>query len=165
MKNGLRTVSRVALALSCLSMIMPHAALAAGADKSDIVDVALRDSGTLVGQVFTAEGAPLGGAKVIIAQNGKPLVRTLTDENGLYAVRGLQGGMYQVAVGKTVGSYRVWTMGTAPPSATQGALLVEGQGTVRGQLGSFLTQPWVLAGLIATAIAVPIAVSNNSSGS
>lgn len=165
MKKRLRTLSRAAFVLSCLGMLVPQAAFAAGPEKTEIIDVALRDGGVLVGQIFSAEGAPTSGAEVKIVQNGKELVRTTTDENGLYAVRGLQGGMYHVVVGETVGAYRVWTTGTAPPSAIQGALLVEGQGTVRGQLGSFLTQPWVLAAIIATAIAVPIAVSNNSSSS
>lgn len=164
MKNGLKNIRRAAIVLSCLGMLVPQAALAANAD-GQMVDVALRDGGVLVGQLFNSEGAPQGGAKVTIAQRGQPIVNTITDENGLYAVQGLRGGVYQVVAGKTVGAYRVWTPGTAPPSASNGALLVAGQGTVRGQLGSFLTQPWVLAGIIATAIAVPIAVSNNGSSS
>ena len=57
---------------------------------------------------------------------------------------------------------------TAPPAAQSAALLVSGSDVVRGQNGGlvyWLTNPWVLAGLIAAAIAIPIALNNHGSSS
>jgi hypothetical protein len=65
--------------------------------------------------------------------------------------------------------YRVWTVNTAPPVAQPGAMVVAGQDLVRGQASSpvlrFFTNPWVLAGLVGAAIAIPIALSNDDDDS
>ena len=173
-------IKSLAVSLACFGMVIPQTVIAAPPSRtlalarpasargqdSVILDVALRDGGVLVGQIVTAEGTALAKTPVSLQQNGKELVRTATDANGMYAVKGLRGGVYHVVSGKTAETYRLWAPGTAPPSAKDAALLVEGNGVVRGQgrALSMLSNPWVLTAIIATAIAVPIAV-NNSGGS
>ena len=168
-------ISDLALGIACLGMVVPQAALAAApngpaspAGQSDtptqssiIRDIALRPGGVLVGQIVTAEGTAQAKAPVSLQQNGKELVRTATDANGFYAIKGLRGGVYHVVSRQTVETYRLWSPGTAPPAAKDAALLVEGNGVFRGQLGGILANPWVLTAVIATAIALPIAISNN----
>ena len=183
MKNIRRSFRTAIAALACFALVMPVEVLAAqaGGDRpipqqaaaSDIAvvaiaDVALQEGGVLIAQVYTAEGTPHAGTTVTIQKQGRQLVQATTDANGMLAVSGLQGGVYQLAVGQTVGSYRLWAPGTAPPIAKPGALLVEGQGVVRGQFGGgggFMNNPWVWTAIIATAITVPIAVANSSNGS
>ena len=166
-------ISYLAIAVACLGMLIPQAALAAvpngpagpaGAHAKDSVirDIALRPGGVLVGQIVTAEGTAQAKTPVSLQQNGKELVRTTTDANGLYAIKGLRGGVYHMVSRQTVETYRLWSPDTAPPAAKDAALMVEGNGVVRGQLGGILANPWVLTAVIAMAIAVPIAVSNNA---
>ncbi len=177
MKNIRRSFRTAIAALACFALVMPVEVLAAQAgdnrpipqqaSASAIADVALQAGGVLVAQVYTAEGTPHAGMTVTIQKQGRELVQATTDANGIVAVSGLQGGVYQLAVGQTVGSYRLWAPGTAPPVAKPGALLVEGQGVVRGQYGGggVFNSPWAWTAIIATAIVVPIAVANRSSGS
>ena len=169
----------VIVSLACLGVLLPQATFAAAPGElqqlpgqiaaseagSVIRDIALREGGVLVGQIVTAEGTAAAKVPVSLQQNGTELVRTVTDANGLYAVKGLRGGVYQVVSGKTIDTYRLWTPGTAPPSARDAAMLVEGNAVVRGKLGDLLGNPWVLTTIIAAAIAIPIAVSNSGSGS
>ncbi len=163
--------------MACLGMLLRQAAVVAAPSGSQpllgqtatnegdsvIRDIALRAGGVLVGQIVTAEGTGAAKVSVSLQQNGTELVRTATDANGLYAIKGLRGGVYHVVSGKTVDTYRLWAPGTAPPAAIDAAMLVEGNAVVRGELGSLIRNPWVLAALIATAIVVPIAVSNSGS--
>ena len=68
---------------------------------------------------------------------------------------------------------RVWAAGTAPPNSIAQLKLTTAPASpqvVRGQhcgpgFWGVLTNPWVSAGLITAAIAIPIAVSNDDSGS
>ena len=66
--------------------------------------------------------------------------------------------MYHVAAGQNQGSFlRVWKSGTAPPSAQNNAIVY----TQGGGIKSFLANPIVIAGVVATAIAVPVALANS----
>ncbi len=121
----------------------------------------------LIGQVVDPQGAPVAETPVSLHQNGKEVAKGVTTAGGLFAFSGLKQGVYQVASGNTVNAYRVWTVQTAPPAAQQAAMVVVGDGLVRGQrpLGSLLTGPLVIGGAIAAAIAIPIAVANSHHGS
>jgi hypothetical protein len=132
-------------------------------------DVALRKGGVLVGRVTTSEGVPQAGAPVSLRHHGRELAKTVTDANGVFALAGLRGGTYEVIAADTAVSLRLWVPGTAPPVATQGALLTTGDPVVRGQ-GPFygvnmLNNPWVLATLIAAAIAIPLATQDDDAAS
>jgi len=128
------------------------------------VDVALRPGGFLPGQAVDVQGAPLANKRVSIHEQGRQIATTSTDAAGYFLVRDLRGGTYEIAVGDVRGVFRLWASGTAPPSAEGGALLVAGKGPVRGQsgpIGFWLSKPWVVAGAVAAAVAVPAAMHNH----
>ncbi len=126
----------------------------------------MRQGGALIGQVVTPENSPVGGADVLLYGNGKQLSRSKTDRSGYFAFTGVRSGVYELKTAKCSAAYRVWNQGTAPPASQPSVLLVAGAGPVRGQggVGAFLTHPLVLAAIVATAIAVPIAVHNSQRG-
>ena len=133
----------------------------------DMTDVALTSGGVFSGQVVDVQGRPQAGSTVAVSQTQQVVATATTDANGQFSIRGLQGGMYQVVAGQGMKSYRLWAPDTAPPGARQSALLVAGGEVVRGQGGLryWLTNPWVLSIALATAIAVPIALSNREKAS
>ena len=101
---------------------------------------------------------------VALRSGDQELGAAKTDQAGRFAFSGLRGGVYQLATAESQGVVRVWAPRTAPPYAQQGVMLVSGESVVRGQafrnIGSFASHPWVMAGIIATAVAVPIAIHN-----
>jgi hypothetical protein len=133
-------------------------------------DVALQPGGLLIGQVLDATLQPMHGATVALYANGKTTATMTTDANGVFAVTGLRGGMHQVGVGNSVENCRLWAAGTAPPHAVSQLRFVPGQSDlVRGQWGpppsynavmGWVTNPWVIGGVVATAIAVPVILHN-----
>ena len=106
-------------------------------------------------------------------KNGKEIARLETDQRGRFAVNGLKGGVYQVATVGQQGVYRMWAPRTAPPVAKKGLILVSGdvvrgQGYGPGPSGPFSTvtgwisqHPLMTAGIIATAIAIPLAIDDD----
>jgi hypothetical protein len=141
-----------------------------------VSDVALAEGGVLSGQVVDAQGVSLAQAPVAVFADGREVVRLASNADGMFAVSGLKGGVYEVATPGHHGVYRLWTARTAPPAAGQGIMLVSGSDVVRGQYGygppppaepgpfgkavGWMSQhPFITAGIVATAVAVPIAVS------
>ncbi|MHB1035269.1 MAG: carboxypeptidase-like regulatory domain-containing protein [Pirellulales bacterium] len=162
----MRTFRTMLVSWAVLGLLLPEAAMAVEKpSKSAVVDVALRDGGVLVGQVVDPQGAAVAGAPVSLRYQDKNVVTATTSPEGYFAVKGLRGGVYQVAAADGQGVYRLWTQGTAPPSAQPGAMLVSGGKVVRGQNGgairTFFTNPFVIAGIVATAVAVPVALHNS----
>ena len=136
---------------------------AAPAGRIAIADVALRPGGVLNGQVVDASGRPRAGAPVWLVQADRPVATALTDANGYFAFQNLPGGAYVLVAGQNQVVCRLWSPGTAPPSAQSATLIVCGEAPVRGQqgpLGCWMTNPWVLGGIAATAITVPIVLFN-----
>ncbi len=78
----------------------------------------------------------------------------------------LSGGVCEFQTETNRDVYRLWAPRTAPPAAQQRVLLVSDSKVVLGQncggnaLG-WLANPWVLGGLVAAAIAIPLAVANS----
>ena len=171
--RGAARLRWVAASVAVVGLCLPEPLLAAappGNQLPIIADVQMRQGGLLLGQVVTPENAPLAGTEVVLLSGGKKLSTGKTDAKGYFAFSGLRRGVYQLTAAQGSGAYRVWTPGTAPPSAQRGALIVAGTDTVRGQNGARLfrnvmANPLVLAGVVATAIAVPIAVSNRTPAS
>jgi len=163
------------VAVAAVGIGLPSATWAAeSAAKPAVVDVALRDGGVLVGQVVNPQGAAMEGAPVTLRYQNENVVTTKTGKEGYFAVKGVRGGTHEIVTTSGHGIYRLWAAGTAPPAAQPGALVVAGQDVTLGQqcppdgnagtasgLKRFLTNPLVIGGVVATAIAVPIAVSNN----
>jgi len=167
----LRCTQRLALALACIAMVLPLRTLAATPagpqDRPAIVDVALGEGGRLIGQVVDGAGVPQADTPVAVLHQERVVAETKTDPTGYFAVQGLRGGTYQLAASRAGGVFRLWADQTAPPSAQAGALLIAEETVVRGNgaFVDFLTNPWFVAGVIAAAIAVPIALHNNDSSS
>ncbi|MEX0612738.1 MAG: hypothetical protein WD738_12600 [Pirellulales bacterium] len=141
---------------------------------SAIHDVALGPGGLLVGQIVDESMQPMREAAVAIQVDGQTTAATTTDANGVFAVSGLRGGLHQIATGDAIENCRLWAPGTAPPRAESSLRFIPGRGDiVRGQWGpppsydsmmahakAWATNPWVIGGVVATAIAVPVLLHN-----
>jgi hypothetical protein len=162
-------IKGLAVCLAVLGFCVPQSVWAAArTDQSPaVLDVKLQASpngNLLLGQVQNPQGAGKADVPVALYQGGKILRETRTDRNGLFGFTDLRGGVYQVATAGGAATYRVWTAETAPPSAQPGALLIADEDLVRGQsrLGRvkfWLSHPLVIAGIVATAVAVPVALA------
>jgi len=158
-----------------LGIVVPQSAFAEAAKNNTqhaavptVIDVALQQGGTFQGQVLDSQGLPLANTKVSLVQNEVEVASTVTDADGRFSASGLRGGIFVVIAGQGAGVYRLWAANTAPPTAQASALVVSNGEIVRGEDGSivyWLTNPWVLAAIVATAIALPIALSNHGSSS
>lgn len=129
-----------------------------------IGDISLAEGQTLWGEVIQSDGTPIEGASVRIAQSGRATATVTTSQNGLFAVPGVRPGVYEIATGTTSGVFRVWSAGTAPPVASTSVRLVADAGVVRAQreFGSLIkNNKLVFGGIIAAAIAIPVAVHNS----
>ncbi len=185
--NQLQSMAAAAACLGML--FSPIALAAPAGEGGAVTDVALGDGGVLVGQVLNAQGAAVAGAPVLIRSAGHDVLQVTADSNGHFSASGLKGGVFEVAAGEHRGVYRLWAPRTAPPAANRGIMAVSGDavraqyapppapgpagpgyaGTVPyapgqpGPIGKSLrwvkTHPWITAGVVATAIAVPLAVS------
>ena len=161
--------------LACCGMLLPMPAIQAaatdqttvsqpGMPAKQVIDVELRGGGLLLGQVVGPAGKPLVGTRVSLRRLDREVATTVTDPSGYFFARGLRGGTYEIIAGPTRQLYRLWAPGTAPPTAGPGALIVVGGHQVRGQTGPtgyWLSNPWVIAGIVAAAVAVPVAIHNN----
>jgi len=167
----MRVLKAGAIALACLGMLIPASALepaAAAVDSKQapgVADVRLHDGGTLRGQLVNAQGRPLAQSPLSIRQADREIATAVSDQSGHFQVTGLRGGMYQIVAGEATGAYRLWAPRTAPPSAQPAALVVVGGQQALGQghgqrLLKCLHNPWVVAGIVAAAIAIPIAIHN-----
>ena len=162
-------IQQVAVCLAVVGCSIPQIALATTPQANPgavMTDVQLRDDGVLLGQVVTPENTPVAGVDVLLRSGREQLGASKTDHNGCFAFSGLRTGVYQVATAEGQATYRVWTIGTAPPGVPSGALIVFGGDTVRGQhhmrcMRNLLCNPWVVAGIIAAAVAIPVAIHNS----
>ena len=129
-----------------------------------VIDVALGQGGVFLGQVVDTNGAAKAHVPVSLRLGNRELAKAKADARGCFAFSGLRGGVYQVIADKGVASYRVWAGRTAPPTAQKVALVVSGQGLVRGQFRNglvfrnMLVNPVVAAGVLTSAVAVPVGI-------
>jgi hypothetical protein len=129
--------------------------------KPTMTDVALSDGGTLQGQVVDIQNVGQTGVPIVLRSQNRDVAQTISAANGQFEVRNLHGGVYNVATAQGENTFRLWAPRTAPPAAKNRAIVyvqnaVSGGG---GGLKAVLGHPLVLPAIIATAIAVPIAVS------
>ena len=165
----------MAVCLAVAGICLPQPLLAAvQTDQSPAAtDVALHQGphgNVLTGRVLDQQGTPQTNARVFLLARGQKLTETTTDPSGSFGFANLRGGVYQVVSAGGVGVYRVWTPGTAPPSAQPAALIVAGDDLVRGQwrpirhgcanMKFWLSHPCVIAGLAATGVLVPVLLIN-----
>ena len=169
-------VRRLLVSLAVVGLCLPNAVLAAGVKTNaapPAIDVALSGGGLLMGQVVDPQGAASAKVPVSLRMQDREIATSLTDNRGYFVVANLRGGVYQIVAPGGHGMYRLWAPGTAPPGAQQGALVMARQDLVRGQcytgggvpcggaLGFWLCNPWVVAGVAATAITVPVVIHNS----
>jgi hypothetical protein len=161
MKKG-RFVRGLVVALATLGMCFPEVVLAATPQLPAVVDVALADGGVLHGQVVDLQGTGVTGVPVSVKDKDRSVAAATTTADGRFSVQGLKGGVYQVAAGQGQGQgiFRLWTAKAAPPSAKNNAIVYTQLGT-GGGFKMLLTNPIFIAGVVATAIAVPVALANN----
>ena len=137
-------------------------------------DIVLAEKGVLVGRVVNAQGQPMPMAPVSLRTGGKEIARPHTDQDGRFKVSSLKGGIYEVVSPGHQRVYRFWAPRTAPPAAQHGITLVSHGDVIRGQYGppspggmfsamgqKIAEHPIFTAGLIATAVAVPIALDED----
>lgn len=137
------------------------------------VDIALQSEGLLVGQLVSPSGEPLAGRPVKLDLADGREATAKTNAQGGFAFRGARGVMV-VTSEKARVVVRGWTAKTAPPSATPALLLVDADRFARGQhyVGSgtqsvvdrskrLFANPLFVAGVVGTAIAVPVAIAND----
>jgi len=169
-------VARVFVSVAAVGFCFPQPLLAAANLPPCTADVTLTAGGVLQGQVIDCQGAPLAKIPVSLRDRDRQSSGTVTDQYGRFAVGNLRGGVYQIVAGGGYASYRLWSPGTAPPSAEQTALLVASQDVVRGQwcgrsgrrccpgwgaVTFWMSNPWIVAGIAATAISIPVAINNS----
>ena len=156
--------------VAAFGMCVPTTVMAATPAPSQVVDVALLDGGVLIGQVVDAGGASQAAVPVSLQYQGKSVATPKTNKEGYFSLKGVKAGVYQIATKEGHGVYRLWAPGTAPPTAHKGAMIVTGDEVTRAQFGgsgmlAFLANPWVIAGVVATAVAVPVAIHNSNNDS
>lgn len=168
--KGLQVVRTPVVIALCLGMVLP-VSVARGGDVSkasgrpsvEVSDLVLDAQGGLQGVVVDVHGAPQPAAKVVLMQQKREVGRVQADRFGRFRVSGLRGGVYMLQSGGQVRFVRAWTAKTAPPKAKPAALIVTGDGVIRGQMPLeqfFASDAVVIAGLVAALIAIPIVVSN-----
>ena len=154
-----------------------HAVLAAGPDGvevparplTQVADVELGPGGVLIGRVVDSRGLPQAGVAVSIANEHRVMGATQSDDVGVFRLAGLRGGTYRITVKDGVSVSRLWAANTAPPKAGRSLMVVSGGGVLAGQfapLKVWLADPFIMAGIVAVAVAVPVAIAaSRDSGS
>ncbi len=177
-----KIVGAAVVYLAALGMCLPQAAMAVSLELKPVVtDVALTDGGVLHGQVVNPQtGVGAANLPITLRVQDQIVASTTTDAAGRFAIQNVRGGEHQIIAGENQGIYRFWSAGTAPPSAQATAvvymqpvtatqpnvpLTYTDDGGQGGGLKMFLANPLVIGAIVATAIAVPLALSHHHSAS
>ena len=173
--TALKGMKSLAIGLACAGMIWPAGAIEAvppaapGQSKRPqetavVQDVGLDGSGRLRGMVVDPSGTPIAHAVIVLQSGDREVGRAETDGLGRLAIGPLRGGTYLLKVGGQGRLVRLWAANTAPPAAKNVVLVVLGGNLVRGQMpleDFFASDTFVVVGLVAAMIAIPIAVHNS----
>lgn len=159
-----RFVSVVMAWFAVLGMCLPQVVLAAEA-APPVTDIALADGGVLQGRVVDLQGGGVAGVDVSVKSQNREVTRTTTNADGQFSVKGLNDGVYQLAAADGQGVFRLWSAKKAPPVSKNGAIVYTQNAGGMGGLKMFLSNPIVIAGIVATAIAVPVALANQHDSS
>ncbi len=180
-----RSVRHALVALGALAVCMPSSLMAAVPSQRGAVatstaalpgavvdDVALAGGGRLQGLVLDPRRVPQAGVCVVLRRSGRQVGRVVTGSAGEFALTGLRGGLYQLVTPWSSRLVRLWTPGTAPPSARQAAVLVVPHTVVRGQSPRpkrFSSDALLLGTIVTAGASIPWIIngsrSNDTSGS
>ena len=167
----------------CILLLVMNAHFFQGIEKTvaetptdPVADVALDPSGNL----FCCSNAEhiSGPLQIHLMQNGRQIAESQFKTEGAVVFTGLRPGAYQIHWGRPNSGYRtkvvrLWKHEQAPPSARDFLALEQIKSVViRGQyggeggggseapsgMGRIFRNPWISAGIISAAIAIPIAV-------
>ena len=177
--NRLRVFTTVLVGLSCVGLILPAPILNAAPPVStartlrpveprakSISDVKLDAAGYMHGVVVDLQGAPVANATVVVSRGKRDMLKVGTDKLGRFSAGPMGRGTYLMKSGGQGRIVRAWTPQVAPPAAREQALLITGSEVVRGQMpleDFFASDAFVMTGLVAAMIAIPIAVHNSGS--
>ena len=175
----LRMASRILGSFAVVSLC--SAAATAVGPMAEVKDVAIAADGLLHGMVVNATGAGMPDVPVSLRVRDLETASTMTDKDGRFAFQGLKGGMYQIATPQGSLDYRVWVADTAPPTAgnvvvlqqdspfqliaerlppTQAPTPAPGSVDLPSRTSQLaLGRPLLFGAAIATAVAVPVALS------
>lgn len=132
-----------------------------------VQDVRLQEQGLLVGRAVTKQGVARRDVKVAISFQGETIAEATTNEQGVFAVKGLRGGVHVVQSEGKQEVVRLWTADAAPDKAAEGLVLADGQvvlGQGNGGLSSAGNNLLGVAFVGATAgTAIAVAVSSGDS--
>ena len=159
---------RIVVALTLLSTTVASTPLSADTGLNSnivasIIDVSLGPNGTLTGQVVDEQGNAEEKQLVVVRQQNRVVAYTQSGPDGVFAISGLQTGMFHVTTDSGGKVCRFWTEKIAPPSATRDLLLITGSTVERGQrpIGEMISNPILVGLIIAAAVAIPVAVHNS----
>jgi hypothetical protein len=146
----MRILRAGAVVLACAGMLLPTpvvqaAGVASNADSRgrapetlpEIVDLALGDGGTFRGQIVDAQGQPLARTAVSVRNLDREVASAVSDESGPF------------------GGFKC-----CPPKHRP--VLCR---SPLSQMKFWLAHPLVIAGIVATAVAIPVAIHNSKSHS
>ena len=185
-RSGWILTRRVAVTAAVVGLTVPVAGLEAAevavagsaailSRTTSVIDVRLSSGGTLAGHVVDGSGRPVADIAVTVFRSGRRVGSGATRSDGSFTMIGLHGGVHQLEAGGARYSARLWTATAAPPAAISRIMVVHARDTVRGQLEPgpigrgyerakyWLADPLVVAGIVAVAVAIPVAVHNANS--
>lgn len=164
--------SFTATLLAILIATVPVVASEATTSELAPIDVELREGGVLLGQFVSATGEPVVGKEVCLQLADGREAKMLTGDKGAFAFRGVSGAA-RLTGPDCVALTRCWSPGSAPPGASDSVLLIENQQVTRAQRYAgnaangfvqrskrLMANPLFVTGLIATSVAVPVAIHN-----
>jgi hypothetical protein len=177
--SPVRILTAFAVGLSSLGLILPieilnaappvptpSAAHVVKPKAEPVSDVKLDGAGYLHGMVVDLQGQPLANATVIVSQGKRDLAKIRTDGQGRFSAGPMARGSYLLKSRGQSRAVRAWMPQMAPPSAGQLAVLITGPDIVRGQMpleDFFASDAFIITGLVAAMIAIPIAIHNSGS--
>lgn len=129
-------------------------------------DIVLHPGNIIAGEVFAADGKPLAATEVIVQIGRHEVARVSTNQFGEFAVEVPRGGVYLLTSNGGTILVRAWTATAAPPSSLDKITIAPQTTVIRAQSEGGGFDPLLgllLAGGIAAAIAIPVAL-NNSGG-
>ena len=141
----LKLVRGAAVVLAAIGIVMPMPSAQAADSRPTnsraatvtVADVKLTSEAALRGRIVDHTGSIVKHAQVVVRQGNKEVASGVANEAGVFSIKGLKPGSYQISSGTTEGSFRVWREQAAPPAAHKHALLVLGHNGARGQFGGY----------------------------